>query len=731
MTKSMPERSDPPQVSVIIPTRGRAELLLQRALKSALHQTLREIEIIIVVDGPDPATYAAVQSVGDIRVRLIELAERVGGGEARNIGVRAARAEWIALLDDDDEWLPHKLSEQLEVARRAPGRPIVACPWIERTPRGDELNPVRPQEQGEALGDYLLARRTPGEKPCGLVSSLLMVPRDLLLDVPFVPGLLKHQDWDWLLRAAGRQGVHLAFSPTVAAVWYYEEPRPSVSRQLNWRFSFDWALGHLQRGTMSPRAFVGFLNSHVSAAAQLTHNLGAVVPLSAAFFRARPRRFEVIRFVLGWLIPLETRRTLSSLLRRFRPGRPERHPQKNAEQRPERTSYRIALIDPLDTGHHGSYALMLAQGLVGAGHSVHLIGSEALVTTVCARVPKVRGSVLPLFPEGMAQYYQLSRLGRETANIRFFREALRLAKAERADVIHLLYLDSFTQSWLLALLLSQHMLSSVRVRATLHWLYFLRRYKAEGGSPQSEAAHLLIVRALGMLRVRILVHSRGLAGQLTDKAPHLRVDTVPYFAESGTYSAAARVTLRDSVRHRFSIPEGASALLAFGGTRQDKGIDLAIRALALLPDQYHLMVVGAARAFDAQSLIDMAEDCGVSRRTHFLLEHVPDEDVESYFIAADCVILPYRRVFAGQSGPLLIAAALGIPVVASDIGVLAETVSEYCLGLLCAPEDVVALASTIERLPSVSLSPATGRFMQDHSPARFTQATLASYDAEA
>ncbi len=48
----------------------------------------------------------AVGRLDDSRVRCIALSERVGGAEARNIGIRDARSTWIALLDDDDEWLP-------------------------------------------------------------------------------------------------------------------------------------------------------------------------------------------------------------------------------------------------------------------------------------------------------------------------------------------------------------------------------------------------------------------------------------------------------------------------------------------------------------------------------------------------------------------------------------------------------------------------------------------------
>ena len=75
-------------VSVVIPTRNRPTLVV-RAVKSALAQTLTDIEVIVVIDGQDPETFEALHAIVDLRVRVISLSESVGGSEARNVGVRA------------------------------------------------------------------------------------------------------------------------------------------------------------------------------------------------------------------------------------------------------------------------------------------------------------------------------------------------------------------------------------------------------------------------------------------------------------------------------------------------------------------------------------------------------------------------------------------------------------------------------------------------------------------
>ena len=96
-----------PLITAVIPTRGRADLVT-RAVFSALHQSYPHVEVIVVVDGPDPDTLAALKAVDEQRLRVIALTENVGGSEARNIGVRAARGSWIALLDDDDNSRSHR-----------------------------------------------------------------------------------------------------------------------------------------------------------------------------------------------------------------------------------------------------------------------------------------------------------------------------------------------------------------------------------------------------------------------------------------------------------------------------------------------------------------------------------------------------------------------------------------------------------------------------------------------
>jgi glycosyltransferase involved in cell wall biosynthesis len=105
-----------PEVTVVIPTRSRWDLLSTAALPSALGQEKVDVEVVVVDDGSTDETAERLRAGYDARVRVVRHTRSRGVARARNAGIKAARAEWIAFLDDDDLWAPHKLRVQLDAA---------------------------------------------------------------------------------------------------------------------------------------------------------------------------------------------------------------------------------------------------------------------------------------------------------------------------------------------------------------------------------------------------------------------------------------------------------------------------------------------------------------------------------------------------------------------------------------------------------------------------------------
>ena len=102
-----------PAVSVIIPTYNRAHLL-DRAIESVLDQTYQDFEIIVVDDASVDETEEVVISFADDRINYIRHQKNKGGSSARNTGIKAAKGEFIAFLDSDDEWLAEKPKKQID-----------------------------------------------------------------------------------------------------------------------------------------------------------------------------------------------------------------------------------------------------------------------------------------------------------------------------------------------------------------------------------------------------------------------------------------------------------------------------------------------------------------------------------------------------------------------------------------------------------------------------------------
>ena len=104
-------------VTVYLPTRNR-RALLQRAADSVLAQTHRDFELIVVDDGStdDTADYLGLLAARDSRVRVLRNAAPAGAPHARNVAIRAARGAWVTGLDDDDEFMPERLSVLTAIA---------------------------------------------------------------------------------------------------------------------------------------------------------------------------------------------------------------------------------------------------------------------------------------------------------------------------------------------------------------------------------------------------------------------------------------------------------------------------------------------------------------------------------------------------------------------------------------------------------------------------------------
>lgn len=115
---------EPDLVSVVTPAFNCADFL-KESIESALAQTYKNLEVIVVDDGSTDHTREVCEAFKD-RVRYIHREnDGTRGNGARALGIRESKGEWVGLLDHDDRWLPTKIEEQIEAAARMPQIGIV------------------------------------------------------------------------------------------------------------------------------------------------------------------------------------------------------------------------------------------------------------------------------------------------------------------------------------------------------------------------------------------------------------------------------------------------------------------------------------------------------------------------------------------------------------------------------------------------------------------------------
>lgn len=192
------------KVSVIIPA-WNAEASIEAAIRSVREQSYPAHEIIVVDDGSTDATCDRIDHLGGL-VTVIRQ-DRGGVGAARNRGMTAATGDWIAFLDADDTWAPHRLQAQHRILQRHPDLVWVSGGFSIRLPDGSTRLMALTRKAHSLLRDdaffpdfYRAARAKARFHTC-----TMLIRRDACLDLGgFDPSLRTGEDQDLWYRLADR-----------------------------------------------------------------------------------------------------------------------------------------------------------------------------------------------------------------------------------------------------------------------------------------------------------------------------------------------------------------------------------------------------------------------------------------------------------------------------------------------------------------------------------------------
>lgn len=198
------------KISAIIPTHNRADVL-PRAIRSIQMQSRPVDEIIVVSDGSTDETVVIVEELSkkDGRVKLIHYYPGKNGNYARNRGIDAAAGDYIAFLDDDDEWLPEKIEKQMAVFE---GDASIGLAYTGQNCIFQDLGityQTKPSRAGD-LSKRIFIHSDPG------TTSQVMLKRELLDQVgQFDENLEAMQDYDLWIRCCQVTNVGFVREPCI------------------------------------------------------------------------------------------------------------------------------------------------------------------------------------------------------------------------------------------------------------------------------------------------------------------------------------------------------------------------------------------------------------------------------------------------------------------------------------------------------------------------------------
>jgi glycosyltransferase involved in cell wall biosynthesis len=213
------------------------------------------------------------------------------------------------------------------------------------------------------------------------------------------------------------------------------------------------------------------------------------------------------------------------------------------------------------------------------------------------------------------------------------------------------------------------------------------------GSPSSWLQVLAWSRALARFD-RLIVHSTHSARQLEGRGTSAdQIAVVPH-GLLGTITPQLDVDIGCTEKGRAA--DATKMILFFGAIKEYKGLDIAIRALAYVPEKTRRLMqlyVAGKPELPIEHFMHLARAIGVDRSIQWDIRFVPAPDVRRLLSKAYAVIFPYRAI--DTSGALLTALPYGKPIVGTNLPGLAETIQQ---GVLVPPEDPVALGRAIQEL---------------------------------
>ena len=294
--------SNTPAVSVIIPTYNRAHLI-GRAIKSVLSQTYKDFELIVVDDASVDNPEQVVRSFNGKRIKYIRHKKNRGLPASRNTAIKAAEGEYIALLDDDDEWLPEKLEKQVnkfQSVKDSVG--VISCGHkVISDVSGRIIRTRIPTHKGN-VHHYVLRGVFVGS------GSVALIKKDCFKKAGFYDeSLTTAEDWDMAARIS--KHFEYDFVPEVLVITHFHGERMSSVPENKIKAREIIIKKHHDEFSKYPLVFADHLNR-----LGILHSLAGNFNQGGKYFLESIKRRPIQRFAyfyfLALFLPLKMRRNI-------------------------------------------------------------------------------------------------------------------------------------------------------------------------------------------------------------------------------------------------------------------------------------------------------------------------------------------------------------------------------------------------------------------------------------
>lgn len=256
--------------------------------------------------------------------------------------------------------------------------------------------------------------------------------------------------------------------------------------------------------------------------------------------------------------------------------------------------------------------------------------------------------------------------------LQWLRQIKKIARQEKVDAIHFLYGDIFYRFFGIGLFA----LRKYKILVTFHHF-------------RKGLLHDISLRHIFASIDNGIVHTASLAKHANTKGIHnIDVITYPVFEQVEDIG-------KEKSSEMLGLSRDVLTLLCFGGTRRDKGLDILLEALEKVTVPVQLIIAGKAEYFTEEYITAALEKLNIKYVA--ALRFIADEEIAMFFSACDIVVLPYRRVFDGASGPLGIGCQMRKMIIGPSHGSVGSIISENHLGLVFETENTDSLADAISR----------------------------------